>query len=81
MTATQQEQPPPLPVVWHPDDMDNATFIKHMNARHSHSLGKGFARLPDQMTPAMILLYRIFHRQLHGILAMYHPDLNHEHEA
>ncbi len=60
-------------IVVHPDNMDQDTFQKHMNARHGDSLG-GLSEL--KLTSVQVLLcYRAFHNKLHE----FRPDLAHEH--
>jgi hypothetical protein len=67
----------PTPVVPHPDDMTDDTFVKHFNRRHSDHLG-GLAALDlDHLTPYVLGCYRSFHNQLHGILRR--AELDHEH--
>ena len=69
------------------DDMDDKTFIKHFNLRHSGSL-RGLEHLSlEFLTPYVILCYRTYHDWLHrpdsAFAHLYpsrKPDLDHDHK-
>jgi hypothetical protein len=66
--------PVELELVISADEMDTATFAKHMNARHADSLG-GLASLDFRGKEHLAQMWRSFHNQLHRVRL----DLNHEH--
>ena len=57
------------------EEMDDRTFVRHMNKRHRDSLG-GLARLWETCDPYVTECYRVFHMQLHRLRL----DIGHEHE-
>jgi len=58
-------------------EMDDETFVKHMNLRHHDSLG-GLSQLVFQwISPYVLECYRKFHHQLHAVRI----DLDHEHNT
>lgn len=49
------------------DDMDDATFAKHMTHRHGESLGGlPFLHLTGK-SPSLVAAWRAFHRRLHNL--------------
>jgi hypothetical protein len=56
------------------DEMDDATFIRHMNKRHRNSLG-GLPYLWETCDPYVTACWRAFHEQLHR----WHITIRHEH--
>jgi hypothetical protein len=60
-------------------DMDDETFLKHLDARHSSEVKqeKALAKSPHIME-AWVKNYRAFHQRLHDIAAPGQHD--HEHE-
>jgi hypothetical protein len=55
-------------------EMDDDTFIRHMNMRHSDSLGY-LGRL-RYFSESVMSLWRVYHETLHRLRI----DLRHEHE-
>lgn len=60
-------------------EMDDETFLKHLDARHRHEVQqeKSLAKSPHIMT-AWVSAYRAFHQRLHEIATPGQHD--HEHE-
>jgi hypothetical protein len=60
------------------DDMDDDTFCRHMDARHSESLSNAgpLSAHPDR-APEWVLPYRAYHDRLHDIAVPGQYD--HEH--
>ncbi len=60
-------------------DLDDETFLKHLDARHSDEVKqeKALAKSPHIMV-AWVSAYRAFHQRLHDIAAPGQHD--HEHE-
>lgn len=59
------------------DDMDDATFIAHFNARHSDQL-PGLEAMVENPGKDTIRVYRTFHNRIHDVLPMTMP---HEHRG
>lgn len=58
----------------HPDDMDDETFLKHMDHRHTRP---GFRHEIRHITDEQIELWRKYHDRLHAIAVP--NQFNHEH--
>lgn len=60
-------------------DMDDMTFLKHLDARHSHEVKteKKLAKFPH-IVEAWVGPYRAFHQRLHEIAAPGQYDHTHE---
>ena len=56
------------------EDMDDETFVRHMNKRHRSSLG-GLPYLWETCDPYVTSCWRAFHEQLHR----WHITIRHEH--
>lgn len=73
---SEQEQEQEQVAVRNADDMDSYNFRKHMDFRHSNSLG-GFRRLPPFPNAYVEECWRSFHDTLHR-LHLY-GYINHDH--
>jgi hypothetical protein len=79
MSALMTESQKDTPVVVNPDRMSDENFIKHFNKRHADQLA-GLRELVN-LSPAVLILYRSFHRWLHYPLFPASHDLDHKHEG
>lgn len=59
------------------DDMDNETFLRHMDARHAHEVLNGPLSVDPSPVDAWVSPYRAFHDNLHAIAVPGQYD--HEH--
>lgn len=68
-----------IPVVVNADDMDDETFIKHFEARHSDQMPnlQRFVHTARR-DPDTVELYRKFHDRLHELFTM---EERHEHRT
>jgi hypothetical protein len=57
------------------EDMDRATFLKHMNFRHADSLGYGDSIPGFGLTEYVEHCWRAFHNKIHELRL----DIRHEH--
>jgi hypothetical protein len=66
-----------VPLVRNADNMDDETFVMHMNSRHAGNLG-GLEELNlDHASPYVVHCWRLFHNTIHRIFT---PDPLDDHE-
>lgn len=59
------------------DDMDDDTFLKHMDKRHAHEVLAGPLSVHPDRNPSWVNPYRAFHDRVHEIES---PATEHDHE-
>jgi hypothetical protein len=86
--AAVPEEVPALVRVPNPDDMDDVTFCKHLNARHADGLPDGFTLSTDpELTDEYVAeCWRLWHERMHRMpvydgSGFRRPEFDHTHKV